>query len=89
MTKRIESEDMDIDACAAHRDEGDGVPATIIWKWNTPEEASAFLEGVDSVYDEGLTAWIDEDDPTNVLICEHDFLCDFDGCPRVRFGGES
>ncbi len=47
MAKRIERDDTDIDVRAQQQEENDRIPVTTIWKWSTPEEASAFLEGVD------------------------------------------
>ena len=88
MTKRIERDDMECDTSAHQQDENDDTPVTTIWKWNTPEEASAFLDGMYSVGDDALTGWIDDEDPSTVLICEHEAIYDFDGCPRVHYGGE-
>ena len=88
MTKRIELDDLDIDARARQQEEDARISVTTIWKWTTAEEASAFLEGVEWANDDALTAWIDGDDSYDVLVCEHERICDFDGCPRVCYGGD-
>ena len=49
MTKRIELDDLDIEVSAQQQEENGRIPVTTTWKWNTPEEASAFLEGMDRV----------------------------------------
>ena len=54
MTTRIEIDGMEITAWAQQQDENDRTPVTTMWKWNTPEEASAFLEGVDWMNDGAL-----------------------------------
>ena len=54
MTTRIEIDGMEITAWAQQQDENDRTPVTTMWKWNTPEEASALLEGVDWMNDGAL-----------------------------------
>jgi len=53
-----------------------------IWKWNTPEEANAFLQGVEWVNDSALTAT--KKNPLEVLI--HDKDNDSEEL-IVRYGG--
>ena len=87
-TKRIESEDMNMDACARQQVKDNPTPVTTIWKWSTPEEASAFLEGVEWVNDGALTAWIDREEPSDVLVHDEDIIEDSDEWPIVRHGSE-
>lgn len=88
MKKRIEIDDLDIDTCARQQEEGKRIPVTTIWKWNTPEEASAFLEGVEWVNDGALKAWIDKENPSDVLVHDDETIDDSDEWPIVRHGGE-
>ena len=88
MTKRIELDDLDIDASARQQEEDDRIPVTTICKWTTPEEANAFLEGVEWVNDGALKAWIDRENPSDVLVLDEDIIDDSDEWPIVRHGGE-
>jgi len=88
MTKRIELGDLDIEV-SAQQQEGNGrIPVTTIWKWNTPEEASAFLEGVEWVNDGALKAWIDRENPSDVLVHDDESSYEPEEWPIVRHGGE-
>jgi hypothetical protein len=72
----------------ARQRQGDGrPPVTAIWKWNTPQEAVAFLDGVEWVNDSALKAWIEEDHPSNVLVYDDETPADPGEWPDVRHGG--
>lgn len=88
MTNRNDAGDENMDACSRQQVKDNRIPVTTIWKWNTPEEASAFLEGVDWVNDSALRAWIDRENPSDVLVHDKDIIDDSDEWPIVRHGGE-
>ena len=88
MTKRIELDDLDIEVSAQQLEENGRIPLTTIWRWNTPEEASAFLEGVEWVNDGASKAWIDGEDSSDVLVHDDESSYEPEEWPIVRHGGE-
>lgn len=88
MKKPTEMIDMAIESCALQQEENGRIPVTTIWKWDTPEEANAFLEGVVWVSDGAQKAWIDRENPSDVLVYDDETIDDDDEWPTVRHGGE-
>ena len=64
------------------------MPVTNVWRWNTAEEPEACLEDVEWANDGAVKAWINENDPSDVVVRDDEPPEDPDQWPVVHHGGE-